>query len=173
MQSQSWNEENRIIRKQFHDGILHCFCCPSRFLGQTLLLAVWLTSDLYLGSPLGEAVVLREELLPLVFPQRGGGQVQVDVLSAPQKLLAPRKMSEADLTLFCILFGTQKRKTWQISFPSQFFKDKWNGLRGNWSKTQDKKFPRVTDYWRNNILAHYQWRNSRSTFNQTFLLHSL
>ena len=35
--------------------------------------------DLYLCPALGEAVVLREELLPLVFPQRGGGQVQVNV----------------------------------------------------------------------------------------------
>ena len=52
--------------------------------------------DLYLCPALGEAVVLREELLPLVFPQRGGGQVQVNVLSAPQKLLAPRKQSQTD-----------------------------------------------------------------------------
>ena len=77
-----------------------------------MLLAVWLTSDLYLGSPLGEAVVLREELLPLVFPQRGGRQVQVDVFAAPQKLLAPRKIVR-DLTLFSVLYlvGTQKRKS--------------------------------------------------------------
>ena len=63
-----------------------------------MLLAVGLSSDLYLGSPLGEAVVLGEELLPLVFPQGGGGQVQVDVLPAPQELLAPRKVSSTDLT---------------------------------------------------------------------------
>ena len=65
-----------------------------------MLLAVGLSSDLYLGSPLGEAVVLGEELFPLVFPQGGRRQVQVDVFSAPQKLLAPRKLSGTDLTLF-------------------------------------------------------------------------
>ena len=52
-----------------------------------------LAADLYLGSTLGEAVVLGEELFPLVFPQRGGRKVQVDVLPAPQELLAPRTLT--------------------------------------------------------------------------------
>ena len=60
-----------------------------------------------------------------------------------------------------VIVWPQKRKSWQISFPSQFFKDKWNGLREKGQKTVDKKFCGVTDYLRNNILAHYQSGNSR------------
>jgi hypothetical protein len=44
---------------------------------------------LYLGSTLGEGVILREELLPLVLPQLGRGTVQVQVLPHLDVLLAP------------------------------------------------------------------------------------
>ena len=47
-------------------------------------------SNLNLSSPLRQAVVLGQELLPLMLPQLGRGHVQVDVLSAPHELVASK-----------------------------------------------------------------------------------
>ena len=61
-----------------------------KVLGQSLLrYRVTLQCDLYFSSALCEAVVLSQELLPLVLPQLGRGEVQVNVLLAPEELLAP------------------------------------------------------------------------------------
>ena len=44
-----------------------------------------------LGPALDDGVVLGQELLPLVLPQLGRGNVQVNMVPAPEKLVASRK----------------------------------------------------------------------------------
>ena len=98
LQSQFWNEEMKYLKPiSWWNSAL--FLLSFKVFRSNFVVGR-LAPDLYLCSALGEAVVLGEELLPLVFPQRGGRQVQVDVFSAPQKLLAPGKLSGSDLTLF-------------------------------------------------------------------------
>ena len=63
-------------------------------------------ADLYPGPALRQAVVLGEELLPLVLPQLGRRHVQVDVVPRPQELLAPG-------VRYLKMFGQTIQKTMQ------------------------------------------------------------
>ena len=61
----------------------------STYLGQEVLaLPAALVVLLDLGPSLDDGVVLGQELLPLVLPQLGRGNVQVNMVPAPEKLVA-------------------------------------------------------------------------------------
>lgn len=62
------------------------------YLGQELLAPpAALVVLLDLGPALDDGVVLGQELLPLVLPQLGRGNVQVNMVPAPEKLVASGK----------------------------------------------------------------------------------
>ena len=64
----------------------------STYLGQEVLAPpAALVVLLDLGPALDDGVVLGQELLPLVLPQLGRGNVQVNVVPAPEKLVASGK----------------------------------------------------------------------------------
>ena len=58
------------------------------YLGQEVLTPpAALVVLLYLGPALDDGVILGQELLPLMFPELGRGNVQVNMVTTPEKLI--------------------------------------------------------------------------------------
>ena len=91
-----------VANSALSSQLQHCFKTISRFLGQQTPAGSgqsvarkannedkkYLFTNLNLGSPLGDAVVLCEKLFPLVLPQLSRSNININVISAPEKLLA-------------------------------------------------------------------------------------